>query len=185
MLMEPSVSRLVFLDESGVNIHMTRLYGRAPGKERVIDSVPLNKPKNTTILSSIRSDGSITYTTYSGGTTGEKFIAYLKEVLIPTLRPWDTVVMDNLRTHHMEQVRTVLMQAHIRLMYLPAYSPDLNPIEMMWSKVKAILRKRKERTADNLLSAIKEAMQEITLQDCQRWFRKAGYHLGYCSGCFY
>ena len=173
--MKPSLRRLVFLDESGVNTNLTRLYGRAPGKERVVDRVPLNKPKNTTILSSVRLDGSVAYTTYSGGTTGDKFLEYLKETLIPTLKPWDIVIMDNLRTHHMEEVRFLLAEAHVMLIYLPPYSPDLNPIEMMWSKVKAILRKVKERTVENLIAAIEEAMREITPEDCQGWFRKAGY----------
>ena len=173
--MMPTLHRLVFLDESGVNTNLTRRYGRAFGKERVTDSVPLNKPKNTTILSSIRLDGSIAYTTYSGGTTGDKFIAYLKETLIPTLRPWDIVVMDNLRTHHIAEVRRLLSEAKVMLMYLPAYSPDLNPIEMMWSKVKAHLRKIKKRTVETLLEGIKEAMELVTPQDCVGWFSKAGY----------
>ena len=167
--------KLVFPDESGVNINLARLYGRAPGKERVVDSVPLSRPKNTTILSSIRPDGSTAFTTYEGGTTGEKFIAYLRDTLIPTPEPRDIVVMDNLRTHHIAQVREVLAESHILLMYLPAYSPDLNPIEMMWSKVKAILRRVRERTAENLAAAIEEAMKEITPEDCQGWFKKAGY----------
>ena len=173
--MAPSLHRLVFLDESGVNTNLTRRYGRAFGKERVTDRVPLNKPKNTTILSSMRMDGSVAYTTYSGGTAGEKFIGYLKETLIPALKPFDIVIMDNLRAHHIEEVRTLLSRAGVMLMYLPAYSPDLNPIEMMWSKVKAILRKAKERTEETLIAAIKEAMKEITPEDCQGWFRKAGY----------
>ena len=173
--MTPSLNRLAFPDESGVNTNLTRRYGRAFGKERVTDSVPLNKPKNTTILSSMRLDGSVAYTTYSGGTTGDKFIEYLKETLIPTLKPWDIVMMDNLRIHHIETVRTLLSRAGVMLMYLPAYSPDLNPIETLWSKVKAILRKGKERTEETLIAAIKEAMKEITPEDCQGWFRKSGY----------
>ena len=173
--MRPTLRRLVFLDESSVNTNLTRRYGRAFGKERVTDSVPLNKPKNTTVLSSMRLDGSVAYTTYSGGTTGDKFLEYLKETLIPTLKPWDIVVMDNLRTHHIAEVRRLLSQAQVMLMYLPAYSPDLNPIEMMWSKVKAILRKSKERTEETLIAAIEEAMNEITPEDCQGWFCKAGY----------
>ena len=174
-MMAPSLHRLVFLDESGVNTNLTRRYGRAFGKERVTDCVPLNKPKNTTILSSMRPDGSVAYTTYSGGTTGEKFIEYLKETLIPTLKPFDIVIMDNLRTRHIQAVQTLLSRAGAMLTYLPAYSPDLNPIEMMRSKVKAILRKAKERTEETLIAAIKEAMKEITPEDCQGWFRKAGY----------
>lgn len=174
-MMTPTLNRLVFLDESGVNTNLTRRYGRAFGKERVTDCVPLNKPKNTTILSSARLDGSIAFTTYSGGTTGDKFLQYLKETLIPTLHPWDIVVMDNLRTHHIQEVHRLLSEAQIMFVYLPAYSPDLNPIEMMWSKVKAILRKAKERTEETLIAAINEAMKEITPEDCQGWFRKAGY----------
>lgn len=173
--MTPTLHRLVFLDESGVNINFTRRYGRAFGGERVTDSVPLSKPKNTTILSSMRLDGSVAYTTYSGGTTGDKFIRYLKETLIPSLHPWDIVVMDNLRTHHIAEVRRLLSEAKVMLMYLPAYSPDLNPIEMMWSKVKALLRKAKKRTEETLIAAIKDAMKEITPEDCQGWFRKSGY----------
>ena len=174
-MMTPSLYRLVFLDESGVNTNLTRRYGRAFGKERATDSIPLNKPKNTTVLSSTRLDGSVAYTTYSGGTTGDKFIEYLKETLIPTLKPWDIVIMDNLRVHRIEEVRTLLSRAGVMLMYLPAYSPDLNPIEMMWSKVKAILRKVKERTQETLIAAIKEAMKEITPEDCRGWFHKSGY----------
>ena len=173
--MTPSLNRLAFPDESGVNTNLTRRYGRAFGKERVTDSVPLNKPKNTTILSSMPLDGSVAHTTYSGGTTGDKFIESLKETLIPTLKPWDIVMMDNLRIHHIETVRTLLSRAGVMLMYLPAYSPDLNPIETLWSKVKAILRKGKERTEETLIAAIKEAMKEITPEDCQGWFRKSGY----------
>ena len=172
---ETTVKRLVFLDESGVNIDMTRLYGRAFGGNRVTDAAPLNTPKNTTILSSIRLDGSAAFTTYAGGTTGEKFLDYLKNTLIPTLHPGDIVVMDNLRVHHIEEVKTVLWNAKISVMYLPAYSPDLNPIEMMWSKVKSILRKMKERTVDGLIAAIEQAIAQVTPEDCLGWFHKAGY----------
>ena len=93
--MTPTLHRLVFLDESGVNTNLSRRYGRAFGGERVTDSVPLNKPKNTTILSSMRLDGSVAYTAYSGGTTGDRFIQYLKETLIPTLNPFDIVTANN------------------------------------------------------------------------------------------
>ena len=170
-----TVGRMVFLDESGVNINMTRLYGRAPAGERVTDAIPLNRPKNTTIVSSMRLDGSVAFTTYEGGTTGEKFLDYLKNTLIPTLHPGDIVVMDNLRTHHIEAVRTVLWEAKVSVMYLPAYSPDLNPIEMMRSKVKSILRGMKERTKDTLIAAIQQAMSLVTPEDCRGWFRGAGY----------
>ena len=173
---QPTVRKLVFLDESGTNINMSRSYGRALGGARVVDKVPFSKPKSTTILSTMRLDGSIAYTTYEGGTKRDNFIAYLKDTLIPTLKPWDIVVMDNLRTHHMEEVRTVLAESKILLMYLPPYSPDLNPIEMLWSKVKAYLRKVKKRTVEALTAAIEQAMKQITPEDCKGWFRKAGYY---------
>ena len=163
----PTVRRLVFLDESGTNINMSRSYGRAVGAARVVDNVPFSKPKNTTIVSTMRLDGSIAYSTYEGGTKRENFIAYLKDTRLPTLKPWDIVVMDNLRTHHMEEVRTVLAESKILLMYLPPYSPDLNPIEMLWSKVKAFLRKVKKRTVEALTAAIEQAMQQITPEDCK------------------
>ncbi len=99
----------------------------------------------------------------------------LKETLIPTLHPFDIVMMDNLRTRHIEEVRTLLSRAGVTLTHLPAYSPDLNPIEMMWSKVKAILRKAKERTEETLIAAIERAMKKVTPEDCWGWFCKAGY----------
>ena len=173
---QSTVKRLVFLDESGSNINMSRFYGRAIGGERVVDNIPFSKPKNTTILSTMRLDGSVAYTTYEGGTNRENFITYLKDTLIPTLQPWDIVVMDNLRVHHIEEVRTLLTESKIFLLYLPPYSPDLNPIEMLWSKVKAILRKVKERTVDALIDAIEDAMAQITPEDCKGWFQKAGYY---------
>ena len=99
---------LLFLDESGVNINMTRRYGRGKGGQRVVDRAPLNTPKSTTILSSVRLDGEMAFTTFRGGTTGDKFLTYLKDVLIPTLRPGDIVVMNNLRTHHIQAVGELL-----------------------------------------------------------------------------
>ena len=169
------MKNLVFLDESSSNTNFTRRYGRAKGGQRVVDHVPFSKPKNITMLSSIRLDGSTVYTTYSGGTTGEKFIAYLKEKLIPALHKGDIVVMDNLRTHHIEEVRTLLENAGMEALYLPPYSPDMNPIEMMWSKIKSILRTMKERTVENLFKAIPKAFEKISPEDCIGWFKQSGY----------
>ena len=148
MLKQCEAGKLVFLDESGVNTDLSRRYGRAIGGERSVDKVPLNTPENTTILSSVRLNGETAYTIYNGGTTREKFLDYLKNVLIPTLHTGDIVIMDNMRTHHVKEVRTLLQEAGLKLLYLPAYSPDLNPIENMWSKIKAILRKLKIETAE-------------------------------------
>lgn len=163
-------SHLVYLDECGVNTDMTRIYGRSIGKARVVDHAPLNTPKTTTVLSSIRTDGSHVTETYLGGTTGERFTAYLKDKLIPTLKPGDVVVMDNLRSHHVADVKTIFDQAGIRFLYLPPYSPDLNPIEKMWSKLKAILRKWKLRSADLLPTAVYKALDLVSVPDCLHWF---------------
>ena len=153
---------------------MSRHYGRAIGGERSVDKVPLNTPANTTIPSSIRLNGETAYTTYSGGTTREKFLDYLKNVLIPTLHEGDVVVMDNMRTHHVKEVQMLLQEANIKLLYLPAYSPDLNPIENMWSKIKAILRKLKIRSLSLLPQGIAEAFSLIHPSDCVGWFSAAG-----------
>ena len=171
------VEHLVFLDESGVNTDMTRLYGRAPSSQRVVDHTPLNTPQTTTILSSIRWNGEKAFTTYQGGTTGERFVQYLKETLLPTLRPGDIVVMDNLRSHHVKAVREILEAEGIQALYLPPYSPDLNPIEKMWSKVKSLLRAWKIRNLDLLPDAISRAIACVSSLDCQHWFAASAYYL--------
>ena len=166
--------KLVFWDESGVTIDLSRRYGRAFGGERSVDKTPLNTPANTTILSSVRRNGETAYTIYSGGTTREKFLDYLKNTLIPTLHEGDIVIMDNMRTHHVKEVQTLLQGAGMKLRYLPAYSPDLNPIENMWSKIKAILRKLKIRLLSLLPYGIAEAFSRIRPSDCAGWFSAAG-----------
>ena len=114
---------MVFVDESGVNINMTRIYGCSLGGTRCVDKTPLNTPINTTILSSIRINGESAYTTYSGGTTGDKFVEYLKNILIPTLNEGDIIVMDNIRSHHVKKVLEIInhSEKHLTLLYLPAY----------------------------------------------------------------
>lgn len=166
---------LVFLDESGVNTDMTRLYGRALSSRRAVDHAPLNTPQRTTVLSSIRWSGEKVFTTYQGGTTGVRFVTYLKDTLLPALRPEDIVVMDNMRSHHVKAVREVLENAGIKVLYLPPYSPDLNPIEKMWSKMKAILRCWKIRSLELLPDAIRRALDRISLSDCQHWFAASLY----------
>ena len=174
---EYDANKLIFLDESGVNINMTRHYGRAVGKSRAVDSTPLNTPVTTTILSSVKLNGETAHITYSGGTTGAVFTDYLKNVLIPSLHAGDTVVMDNMRSHHVKQVREILNDARINLLYLPPYSPDLNPIEEMWSKLKAVLRRIKVRISADLPAAIAYAFNAIRPSDCSGWFRLSGYLL--------
>ncbi len=164
------IDRLVFLDESGINTNLTRLYGRAPSSQRVVDHTPLNTPQTTTVLSSIRFNGEKAYTIYQGGTTGERFVTYLKEDLLPTLRSGDIVVMDNMRSHHVKAVQEVLEAQGMIPLYLPPYSPDLNPIEKMWSKLKAILRGWKIRSLDALPDALQRALALVSVSDCQHWF---------------
>ena len=168
--------RIVFLDESGVNTNMTRIYGRSLGGARSVDKAPLNTPVNTTILSSIRINGETSYTTYSGGTTKDKFVEYLKNVLIPSLHEGDIIVMDNMRTHHVKEVSEIINNSEklLTLLYLPPYSPDFNPIEMMWAKIKSVLRMIKIRNISMLPDAIKTAFSKITSSDCIGWFSAVG-----------
>ena len=164
---------LVFLDESGVNTNLTRRYGRAPSSRRVVDHAPLNTPKTTTVLSSIRWNGEKAFTTYPGGTTGDRFLTYLRETLLPTLREGDIVVMDNMRTHRMKAVGELLAAHGVTPVYLPPYSPDLNPIEKMWAKMKAILRAWKIRSPDQLPDAVAQVLDLVTSLDCQHSFNAA------------
>lgn len=140
-----------------------------------MDSTPVNTPCNTTMLSSIRLDGKTAYTIYQGGTTAERFAEYLLNTLLPTLSGNDIIVMDNMRSHHAKAVKQVLDSSGIRYLYLPPYSPDLNPIEKMWSKIKAYLRKVKVRKVSELPDAIKKAFTTIRTSDCSGWFRSCGY----------
>ena len=160
------VNNLVFLDESGVNTDMTRHYARSKSNERAVDSTPVNTPHGTTIVSSIRLNGKTAHTVYQGGTTAERFAEYLKETLLPTLSADDVIVMDNMRSHHAKTVKEVLDKSGIKYLYLPPYSPDLNPIEKMWSKIKAYLRKEKVRTAPELADAIEKAFSTVRPSDC-------------------
>lgn len=166
-------NKLVFIDESGVNTDLTRIYGRSFGGTRCVDNVPLSTPTNTTILSSIRLNGATAFTTYFGGTTAEKFLYYLENILIPTLKKGDIIVMDNMRSHHVKAVREVIENADMNLLYLPPYSPDFNPIENMWSKIKAVLRRMKVRNLSELPDAINMAFSSVSQSDCSGWFSAA------------
>lgn len=166
---------MVFLDESGVNINMTRRYGRAMHDHRVVDSTPLNTPVSTTVLGAIRLNGDIKRTTYRGGTTAEKFITYLKDILLPSMDKDDVLIMDNMRSHHAKSVKKFLDEHKVKYIYLPPYSPDLNPIEKLWSKMKAYLRKVRIQKADKISSGIEAALQTVTSANCKGWFHACGY----------
>jgi transposase len=166
---------LVFLDESGAKTNMTRLRGRAQRGERVHASQPHGHWQTTTMLSSIRLDGSTACMTIEGATDTEVFRAFVRTVLCPTLRPGDLVVMDNLSPHKNDLTLGLIEQAGATVCFLPAYSPDLNPIEKMWSKVKQFLRSAEARTCAELLAAIAAALQTVTRQDALNWFASCGY----------
>lgn len=174
-MLEKDINHLVFLDESGVSINMTRHYARAWKNQRAADKTPLNTPCNTTVLSSIRLNGECAYTVYPGGTTEERFAEYLKTKLLPTLSEEDIIVMDNMRSHHAKAVKQLLDSSKVTYLYLPPYSPDLNPIEKMWSKLKAFLRKEKIRIASELPSAISKGFLTIRSKDCIEWFHSCDY----------
>ncbi len=135
----------------------------------------MNTPKTTTVLSSIRLNGAKAFTTYQGGTTGERFVTYLKETLLPPLHSGDIVVIDNMCSHHVKVVRDILEDKGMLPFYLPPYSPDLNPIEKMWSKVKAILRGWKIRSLDALPGALARALDIISVPDYRHWFAASSY----------
>lgn len=141
------------------------------------DKVPLNTPQSTTILSSVRLDGETVHTHFQGALTGERFLSYVQEQLVPHLRKGDVVIMDNLRSHKVSGVREAIESAGAFVLYLPPYSPDFNPIEMLWSKLKAFLRKEKARSLTVLENAIPRAFESIDLSDIFSWFLAAGYSL--------
>jgi len=169
------VRRLVFLDESGLKTNMTRLYGRARSGKRCLDSTPCGHWETVTILSSIRLDGATESLVFEGAVDRMMFDAYIKECLAPTLRPGDIVVMDNLSAHKSQQARDVIHMRQAEVLFLPAYSPDFNPIEKMWSKVKQVLRGIKPRTEEELFAATATALDTITAHDAQGWFNSCGY----------
>ena len=171
------VSRLKFIDESGVNIAMTRLWGRAPKGQRVVGSVPQNWGSNITLLAALSASGVSATMTVEGATDTDIFCAYVGQVLSPTLSEGDIVVMDNLSAHKAQKVRELIEAKGARLVYLPPYSPDLNPIERCWSKIKTYLRAAKARTSERLNEAIKQAFETITESDARAWFKHCGYAL--------
>lgn len=166
---------MVFLDESGAKTNLTRLRGRAPRGERVQASAPHGHWHTTTMISSIRLDGSTACMAIEGATDTEVFQAYVRGVLCPTLRAEDVVIMDNLSPHKNDLTRSLIEEAGASVLFLPAYSPDLNPIERMWSKVKQFLRSAGARTCEELVEAIAQALQTVTPQDAMGWFASCGY----------
>lgn len=155
---------------------MTRLRGRAPVGQRVHASAPCGRWRTTTMLSSIRLDGSTECMTIESPTDTEVFRTYVEKILCPALRRGDILIMDNLSPHKSGPTLQLLEQAGVQVRFLPPYSPDLNPIEKMWSKVKNHLRGAEARTPDELMHAIAEALAKVTAKDARNWFASCGYN---------
>ncbi len=154
---------------------MARRFGRAAQGQRCRVRVPHGHWKTTTFTAGLRVDGLVAPMLLDGPMDGLAFLAYVRQVLVPTLRPGDTVVMDNLPAHKVAGVRKAIEAAEARLLYLPPYSPDLNPIEMAFSKLKSILRAAAPRTVDALWQAVADALGEFTPKECANYFTAAGY----------
>ena len=169
------IPKLRFLDESSVNAGMTRLYGRAPTNERVNDYVPDVRFERTSIISTLSLNGVEAPMMFKGTMNGDFFAGYIEHVLAPTLSRGEIVVMDNYSAHKGFDVLEPIYEMGASVMFLPEYSPDLNPIELMWSKVKSILRKLKPRTAEDLISAMGQALDAVTYEDIVGWFEHDGY----------
>ena len=171
------MSKLVFLDESGVNLAQTRLYGRAPSNKRVNDYVPDARFERKSILVSIKLNGQMSSLLFSGTLNGKLFIEYIKQFLSQILNEDDIVILDNCTAHKVDGVKEAIEACGAKVLYLPAYSPDLNPVELLWSKVKAILRREKARTFETLEKALKLALDSVSVDDIAGWFS----HCGYCE----
>jgi len=169
--------QLVFVDESGTNISLTRLYGWAPHFQRATGSVPRNHGKNTTLVAALAPDGLQMPWMIEGAMDTATFEWYITEQLAPTLRPGQVVVLDNLSVHKAQSIRQALEARHCQLLFLPPYSPDFTPIEQAFSKIKAILRRIGARTREALWEAMQVAVEAITSEDALAWFAHAGYTL--------
>jgi transposase len=173
--LEPKL--FVFVDEMGANTSLHSLYAWSRRGERAHCAVPRNRGKNTTLLSSMSVKGMGPSLAVEGATTAAVFEAYLEKVLAPTLRPGQIVVMDNLSAHKGARVRELIEERGAKLLYLPPYSPDLNPIEEAFSKMKGILRKAEARSREALIEAMGRALDAITSQDAKRFFGHCGYRV--------
>lgn len=167
----------MFLDESGATTQMTRNYGRAPRGERVVEGTPNSHWHTLTMLAALTREGLQAPMTIESPTDGDVFLAYLEQVLCPRLRSGQVVIMDNLAAHKVAGVRQLVETTGARLLYLPPYSPDFNPIEQAWSKIKQFLRSAKARTVEALEQAIAEALAAITPENASAWFSHCNYGL--------
>ena len=169
------LEKLVFFDEIGVNTKMVRLHGRCPQSQRLVVFAPAGHYSNSTLLSGMRLDGVVAPMLIDGTVNSETFAGYVEECLAPALEPGDILIIDNLPAHKSARVTAAVEGAGCTLVYLPPYSPDLNPIENMWSKVKASIRTAAARTLDAVVNAVGVALHSVTLSDCEGYFGHCGY----------
>ena len=166
---------LVFLDETGVNTKMARLHGWAPVGERCHDSVPFGHWKSMTFIAGLRLSGLTAPWVLDGPMDGDAFRTYVHHVLAPTLKRGDVVVLDNLPAHKVAGIREAITARRAQIFYLPPYSPDMNPIEMAFSKLKALLRQEPARTIDGLVERIGQILDRFLPSECANFFHAAGY----------
>lgn len=169
--------RLVFLDESGARTHMKRLYGRAARGERIVDHAPGGHWQTSTMVAAIRLDEVAAAMVTRKAINSITFLGFIEHFLAPTLKPGDIVVMDNLSAHRVQGVKEAIRAAGAEVKYLPPYSPDFNPIEQAWSQVKSVLRSLIPPTFRRLVRAIGRGLQKIAPDECQNYFRNAGYRV--------
>ena len=169
------IGKLVFLDETWASTSMTRKCGRAPRGLRCLGSAPHGHWKTTTFVAGLRHDRVIAPMVLDGPIDGEMFLAWVQQFLCPTLQPGDIVILDNLPSHKVDGVRAAILAVHATVLYLPPYSPDLNPIEMLFSKLKALLRKAAKRSVDALWQEIGDLLATVSSTECANFFAAAGY----------
>jgi len=170
-----NAKRLVFIDETSTKTNMIRLRGRSKRGRRLIDKTPHGQWKTSTFIAALRHDRLTAPFTIDGAINGEIFLTYVRRVLAPTLRRGDTVTMDNLAAHKVPGIREAIEAVGARVAYIPSYSPDLNPIEMLFSKIKSILRKKALRTIDALWKELGEIATCVSPTECRNYLRHAGY----------
>ena len=168
-------TRLVFIDETWAKTNMTRTHGWAPRGERLVAKIPHGHWNTTTFLAALRHDSIAAPCLFDGPINGELFLAYVEQVLLPTLKPGDIVILDNLASHKGKAIRQVIRAVEAKLIFLPKYSPDLNPIEQAFAKVKTLLRKAEARTFEAISTAIASSLDRFTPQECANYFENAGY----------
>lgn len=171
------VRKFVFIDEMGSNLSFTRLFGRAEPGKRVVDRVPGDRGKNVSTIGAIRLSGLMTGLSVEGPVDGDLMLFFVEEMLAPLLKGGEIIFMDNVPLHKQDEIEDLVEACGAFIFFLPPYSPDFNPIENCWSKIKTILRSLKPRTLEELLNALVEAFSSITVKDIIGWFTHCGYRV--------